>query len=382
MQPSTFTEHAPGELIRISDSGEGEWAFIPAALPPKWEWPAYLWPMLLEARTALASLNGIGKHLPNPNLLLRPLQYREAARSSSLEGTYTQPQQQLLFQLEPLYPQSEQDPANAYREVYNYERALRYRAEGGRDLPLSLRLIRELHRILTDGVRGADKEPGMFRRVQVHIGQPARFVPPPPHTIMNHLDLVEKYFHEPKHFDPLVEAFLVHYQFEAIHPFRDGNGRVGRLLLSIMIAEWCDLSNQWLHMSSYFDDNRDDYIDNLFRISSRGEWERWVEFCLRGVVLQARDTERRCDKLLQLSQTYKEKLKTIRGSSRLNAIVDELFNVPIVQISQIAKQYAITYPTAKADIEKLLAAGIVAKFHDAKQRTYFNPEIIHIIHDG
>jgi Fic family protein len=382
MNLSAFTELAPGELIRISDTGEGEWAFIPLSLPPNWEWPVQLWPLLLEARTALASLNGIGKHLPNPNLLLRPLQYREAARSSSLEGTYTQPQQQLLFQLEPLYPESEKDPTNAYREVYNYERALRYRLESDQNLPLSLRLIRELHRILMDGVRGADKEPGQFRRLQVHLGQPPRFVPPPPHLLMSQLDALEKYFHQPKQFDPLVEAFLVHYQFEAIHPFRDGNGRVGRLLLSIMIAEWCGLSNQWLHMSSYFDDHRDEYIDKLFHVSTHARWQEWIEFCLHGVVLQANDTERRCDRLLQLSQTYKEKLKSIRGSSRLNLIVDELFNVPIVQVAQIARRYEVTYPTARADVDKLLAAGILIEFHDARQKTYYNPEIIQVIYDN
>lgn len=382
MRQNLFTEKKTGQLVQITGLSSAEYAFVPNALPPDWQWPLHLWPLLLEARTALASLNGIGKHLPNPQLLLRPLQYREAAKSNSLEGTYTQPKQQMLFELEPIYPESQQDPTNAYREVYNYGKALRQRFESNDQLPLSLRLIKKLHSILMDGVRGADKEPGEFRRVQVHIGQPPRFIPPPPHLILSLLDNLEKYFHsEPMPYDPLVNAFLVHYQFETIHPFRDGNGRVGRLLLSITIAEWCGLSDQWLHMSAFFDSNRDEYIDRLFQVSVNGDWEGWIEFCLKGVLAQARDTEQRCEKLLNLSHDFKARLTAISGSNRLSAIVDSLFDSPVLQIPSVADKYSVTYPTAKADIEKLVSLGILDEIPEYKQKTFFSPHILQTIHE-
>jgi Fic family protein len=216
----------------------------------------------------LASLDGTGKHLPNPEILLKPLQGREAKLSSQLEGTITDPKQQVLFEADPQYPTSASDPANAFREVFNYGRALRLRLDGENDLPLSLRLIRQLHAVLMDGVRGADQRPGEFRQIPNQIGWPARFVPPPPEYLAEALDAFEKYLHLRDDFDPLVRAFLAHYQFECIHPFRDGNGRVGRLLLSLAIAEWCGLSSQWLYMSAFFEKRKNDYMDLLLRVST------------------------------------------------------------------------------------------------------------------
>ena len=254
MLAEDFTNSKTGKLVAIpSGPPDVKIAFVPNALPPQWEWPERLWKLLLEARTSLASLDGTGKHLPNPEILLRPLQSREAQLSSKLEGTITDPQQQALFQADPRYPMSENDPNNAFQEVYNYRRALRLRLDGANDLPLSLRLIRDLHAILMDGVRGSDQRPGEFRTIQNQIGRPARFVPAPPEQLGKTLDAFEKYLHVDDGFDPLVRAFLTHYQFETIHPFADGNGRVGRLLLSLTIAEWCGLASQWLYMSAFFE---------------------------------------------------------------------------------------------------------------------------------
>lgn len=373
-----FGEKKTGELVPVTGLEGATHAFIPAPLPVNWTWPERLWPLLLEARTALAALDGVGRHLPNAQLLLRPLQNREALRSSSLEGTYATPEQQLLFQMNPQYPRSEADPINAQREVFNYGKALRLRFEGHENLPLSLRLTRELHKVLLDGVRGADTQPGEFRRMQVQIGRPPRFVPPPPQHLAQTLDNFEKYLHQDKQFDPLVEAFLAHYQFETIHPFRDGNGRVGRLLLSLTIAEWCSLSNQWLYMSPYFEANRDEYIDKLFSNSSEGSRESWIEFCLKGAVKQSKDAEKRCELLLKLQQSYKERVKTVGASYRLSILIDELFISPIVKITTVAKTHSTTYPTAKSDIEKLVAANILAPLDVLGQKTYYAPEIFEI----
>lgn len=381
MNPDAFTESRTGDLVPVSGSPGISHAFVPAFLPPNWQWPESLWPVLLEARTALASLDGIGRYLPNPELLLTPLQNREADRSSSLEGTITDPQQQALFKVEPKYPSSENDPTNAAREVFNYSRALQIRKTAAGDLPLSLRLIRELHAVLMDGVRGSDKTPGQFRRLQNQVGRPARYVPPPVDVLDSQLDSFERYLHAPEGFDPIVRAFIAHYQFEAIHPFSDGNGRVGRLLLALCIAEWCGLSNQWLYMSAYFDRNKDRYIDLMFRVSTHGDWESWISFCLRGVVETATDTQSRCERLLALLQSYKEKLDAIGGSLRLSRIVDDLFDSPVAVVTHVQKKYEVTYPTARSDLKKLADAGILRQFENMPQISYYCADVLDITYE-
>lgn len=378
MNTSQFGPSKTGKIIPISGVPELTHAFIPNPFPPKWKWQDRLWPLLRDARVALASLDGIGKYLPNPTLVLRPLQNREAQCSSSLEGTITDPQQQALFQIDPKYPTSKEDPANAFREVFNYGRALKLRLETKEELPLSLRLIIELQGVLMDGVRGDEQDPGNFRRTQNQIGHPARYVPPPANHLSALLDNLEKYLHEDTSYDPLVNAFLVHYQFEAIHPFRDGNGRVGRLLLSILIAEWCNLSSQWLYMSAYFDRNRDRYLDHLFNISSEGKWENWIEFCLEGTVIQAKDAEKRCTQFLDLNREFLSKIETIGGSLRLATMIDDLFEHPVVTITKLADKHNVTYNTAKSDVEKLESAGILQELSGTSQKTHFCPRIFDI----
>jgi Fic family protein len=347
-------------------------AFIPNPLPPNWEWPANLWRLLVEARKCLSSLDGTGKHLPNPEILLHPLQSREAQLSSQLEGTITDPQQQVLFEADPQYPVSKSDPNNAFQEVFNYRRALRLRLDGENNLPLSLRLVKELHAVLMTGVRGSEQRPGEFRKIPNQIGNPARFVPPPPQNLDETLDSFETYLHSDDGFDPLVRAFLAHYQFEAIHPFRDGNGRVGRLLLSVMIAEWCGLSSQWLYMSPFFEKRRREYMDLLLGVSTRGEWEPWIRFCLEGVVVQSVDAEKRCDKLLTLHREFHARIKG--GSVRLSKLVDDLFSRPVITVSQYKSHFGVSYPTARSDLKKLEGMGIVHPLPGLDVITYYcNP---------
>ena len=309
---------------------------------------------------------------------MRPLQNREAQRSSRIEGTYTEPKEQALFALDPTYPSSAEDPVNAHREVFNYTSALRYWRENQGKLPISLRLIRELHRILMDGVRGSDKRPGHFRTLQNQIGRPARFVPPPPDKLKDELARLELHLHRERVYDPLVDAFLVHYQFEAIHPFMDGNGRVGRLLLAILIEEWCGLSDQWLYMSSFFDHNKDSYLDLLLRVSTTGAWEEWIAFCLEGVVETARDTQARCERLLTLHRDFHARLRKGAGSVRLAAIVDDLFVTPVAVVSRTAERHGVTYPTARSDLKRLETARIIKPLESHGQIAYYCPEILEI----
>lgn len=378
LNPSLYGASASGRLTRLTGVANLSIAFVPDPLPPKWEWPGDLWPLLLEARTALASLDGTGKHLPNPELILRPLQNREAQKSSSLEGTYTDPEQQLLFGLDPRYPLSSDDPVKAHREIFNYAEALRLRRQISEELPLSLRLIKNLHAVLMNGVRGSDRNPGEFRRMQNQVGWPARYVPPPVPEMQAALDDLERYLHSEKRFDPLVEAFLVHYQFEAIHPFMDGNGRVGRLLLALTICDWCGLSNQWLYMSDYFDRNKDDYIDRMFAVSTDGSWSGWIAFCLRGVVEQARDTLLRCERLIELNRQFHEQVNNMGGSIRLSRIVDELFISPVAIVTHTASTLGVSYPTARSDLRKLERAGILRPIEQAPQISYICSAILQI----
>ena len=371
--------------MRISGLRGGTHAFIPDFLPPAWEIPRELWPLVRDARAEIAALDGIGRYMPNPQLLLNPLQYREAQLSSRLEGTFASPRQLMLFEMAPEMVKEEEGDIDAVKEVVNYKRALNYQRQVQEKLPLSLRLIRDLHKLLLSGVRGGSRQPGVFRQGQVQIGRPARFVPPPANELGPLLDNLEKQIHQPITEDPLVDAFIVHYQFEAIHPFEDGNGRVGRLLLALMIAEGCRLAHHWLYMSAFFDAYRDEYLDRLFRVSSDGDWSGWIEFCLRGAVAQAKDTAERSAGLLGLLGRFKEEANEIAGSygsHRLVAIVEGLFMVPVIDIPSTARAFEVSYPTAQSDVEKLVAAGILTEMEDTRPRAFYCREIVELIYES
>lgn len=379
MDKSVFTTDAPGKLWEITIQEHRDWAFIPDPLPSQWPMPETLWRQLMEAREALARLDGVGRFMPNYNLLLRPLQRREALRSSSLEGTYATPQQLLLFELDPREPKSPHDPVNAWREVMNYNTALELAIQSLEQRPISLNLIRNMHNTLLSGVRGAQRDPGNFRRAQVHIGSDRRFVPPPAHEVMPSLDQLERFIHQETDIDPLIFCFMVHYQFETIHPFWDGNGRVGRLLLSLMIYEKCQLNKPWLYLSAFFDRYKDEYIDGLYRVSTRGDWQNWIAFCLRGTVEQSKDALNRFDQLLNLRNQYVETLAEAGGNVRLNRLLDYLFESPAVTVAQVSEICGVQYNTARGDISRFINADILAESDiSTRPKIYFAPEILNI----
>ncbi len=377
MDISRFGINSPGDVISIAN---GEHAFIPQPLPPKWEFPPALWPLLAEAKQQIGILEGLGRNLPNPAILLRPLEDREAIRSSSLEGTYATPRELLLFELAPKEPTSNHDPENDHREVFNYRQALHFGTSS--ELPLSLRLLRDLHRILMTGVRGKDKTPGEFRKQQVAIGSARRFVPPPPERLMDCLDPMEKSFHDNSvTFDPLVQCFLMHYQFETIHPFNDGNGRVGRLLLAIMLQQKCRLTKPWLYLSEFYERYREEYVQNLFNISADGNWNDWIEFSLRGALTQAKETITRCERLLAIRESFTQRVADVGGSIRLGQIVDDVFHSPFVRVAELSRRLSVTYPTAKADLERLVQAGILRELSSISPKTYYAPEVFNVAYE-
>jgi Fic family protein len=377
MDVSLFNATAPGKIIAIDN---GQHSFVPDDLPPDWSMSLELWPLLAEAKRQLGILEGIGRTLPNPAILLRPLQDREALRSSRLEGTYVTATELLVFELAPKPSKSEDDPENDRREVLNYRLALELGMAS--DLPLSLRLIREMHKTLMAHVRGRDKTPGDFRRTQVAIGSDYRFVPPPPQRLQDCLHSFEKYLHASNpRYDPLIDCFLVHYQFETIHPFSDGNGRVGRLLLALMLKERCELSKPWLYMSEYFENQREEYTGKLFKVSAKNDWNAWIEFCLRGVASQAEQTIVRCERLRQIRERFREEVQKVGGSVRLHQIIEDIFRSPFLRVADLAKRLNVTYPTADSDVQRLVQAGIVRELPNIRPKTYYAPEVFGVAYE-
>ena len=374
MDVSRFTA-ATGKLIPISNPSDH--SFVPDPLPPKWTFDHALWPLLTEAKRCLGELNGVARMLPNPELLLKPLQRVESLTSSRLEGTYATAEQVMLFEMNPKQPQNSADESNAWLEVYNYTQALRhgYLVK----LPFCLRLIKELHKILLLGVRGTTTRLGEFRTHQVHLGSIRRYVPPPPgpetERCMNDFEL---YLNKTSDsFDPLVRCFLAHYQLEAIHPFSDGNGRIGRVVLSLMIYKWCSLEMPWLYMSPYFERYKEEYISNLFNVSSEGAWSKWLEFCLRGVIQQSLKAAQTCKALHLLKQEMHKRTEK-DGRARIHGVIDDLFDYPVVRIGDLARKRGVHYPTAKADVDYLIAKSILAPLTDPKIKTFFAPEIFKV----
>ncbi len=381
MDKSKFGPKSPGRLVRVATEWGQDHAFCPTPLPPALDFPAKLWPLLGEAKKHIGILEGLGRNIPNPAILLRPLADREAIQSSRLEGTYASPKELLLFELDPKETKEVSERSNDHREVYNYRLALNHGTAS--PLPVSLRLIRELHSKLLSGVRGRDKSPGEFRKIQVGIGHGGRFIPPPPENLSENLSDLERYCHtEASRFDPLVDCFLIHYQFETIHPFIDGNGRVGRLLLAMMLQQKCQLSKPWLYMSEFFEANKDDYVKTLFGVSADGNWESWLELCLLGTIQQAKDTVSRCERLLKIRDEFMSRLsKGGRGSIRLAKIVDDIFHSPFVRVKDLPERLGCTYPTASSDVKRLVAAKILHPLPNTYPKTLYAPEVYNVAYE-
>lgn len=367
MNPEHFRNSAAGRLVRVGRGEAAYWAFVPHPLPPDLPADWELGRSLSKADRALSELAGVGRTMPNPHLLIGPFVRREAVLSSRIEGTqaniadlYAYEAGQLpLSGMEPAPPESD------VREVLNYVCALEYGLERLNTLPISLRLIRELHERLMAGVRGEHATPGEFRHSQNWIGPPnctlneARFVPPPVPQMYEALGALEKYLHGADVYPPLVRLALVHCQFEAIHPFVDGNGRIGRLFLSLLLVEWKLLSLPLLYLSAYFYRHRQDYYDLLLAVSKRGVWRDWMLFFLHGVTDQAQDAIVRAKRLQDLQATWHKKLMQARTSALLLRLADGLFASPIITIPEAKRLLNVTYPSAKRSVEKLIRAGVL-----------------------
>jgi Fic family protein len=351
-------------------AGEPVKAFVPPALPPVDLDLSGLYQHLDRANQALGRLDGLTVLLPDVRFLLYLYVRKEALVSSQIEGTQSSFVDVLRF--ENKVPTAV--PKEDVEEVSNYVAAMQHglrRIQGG--FPLSLRLIREIHAILLKGGRGANKTPGEFRRSQNWIGgtRPgnASFVPPPPVEMREALDRLERFLHDDKHGLPLlVEAGLVHVQFESIHPFLDGNGRLGRLLITLLLCAKGALKQPLLYLSLYFKKHRSQYYDHLQRIRTEGAWEEWLRFFLEGTALTAQEAAETATRILDLFSKDREKIHKLgRPAASALRVHEYMQRKPIANIAAVAKALKLSIPTVTVALNHLVRIGIVEEV-TGKQR--------------
>jgi len=368
-----------GRKIRCPN---GYQAYVPAPLPPRLAWSDGLAAALSRADLAIGRLAGEGRRLPNPHLLIRPFVRREAVLSSRIEGTQATLGELLAAEAGAAV---ECSPADL-REVANYVVALEHGVERLPDLPLSLRLVKELHEKLMQGVRGNTATPGEFRRTQNWIGPggctlaEATYVPPPAYRLMGCLGAWETFLHDDS-LPPLVHAALAHSQFEAIHPFLDGNGRAGRLLITLLLVAKDVLPAPLLYLSAFFEATRQEYYARLLAVTERGEWEEWLDYFLRGVAGQAEDALSRIQRIDALLVRWRTRLAV--APSRLPERALDLFvENPFWTVNKLAHRLGVAFTTAQRAIDRLESADIVALATEAKRnRMYCARALLEILEE-
>ena len=367
---------------RLVNCPGGYRAYVPAPLPPPLAWGEELTVNLSYADRAIGRLAGEGRRLPNPHLLIRPFVRKEAVLSSRIEGTQATLGELLAAEAGAAV---ERSPADL-REVGNYVTALEYGLERLDTLPVSLRLVREMHECLMRGVRGDIATPGEFRSSQNWIGpagctlNDATYVPPPPSELMACLDAWERFLYDDA-LPPLVHAALAHSQFEAIHPFLDGNGRVGRLLITLLLVKRGVIPSPLLYLSAYFEATRQEYYARLLGVTERGEWEEWLTYFLRGVALQSEDVVDRIQRIDNLFSQWKQEL--VRGQSRLPEKALDLFaENPFWTVGGVAGRLKVAFTTAQRAIDRLERERVVTQVGEARRnRVYCAGAILDVLEE-
>ena len=380
MDPKTFRSPESGRTIRTQT---GYWAFLPMPLPPEVSWSVEMVTALSDAERGLSQLSTLAGNFPFPRLLTQPFMRQEAVLSSRIEGTRASLKDLYKYESAQL---SLLERSDDVREVHNYVLALEHGLKRLETLPVSLRLIREIHARLLEDVRGGNMTPGKFRQTQNWIGpagstlNSATYVPPPVDEMHLALDALEKFIHTDVDIPVLARAGLIHYQFEAIHPFLDGNGRIGRLLLVLLLCEWRLLPQPLLNLSVYFEHYRQEYYDRLLAVSQRGKWEEWLRFFFRGISTQAQDGVMRMSHLQGMRTKYEDFVQFDRNPGRMAKVVDFLFTRPILTARQLASGLGLPAKTAGQYIEKLVQAGILREMTGyARNRVYQAGEILKAI---
>ena len=372
MADETFRFRAGRYIKQI----EGYSAFIPAPLPPvpPIKMKGELTRLLSNADRALGRLDGVTTILPNPELFVAMYVKQEAVFSSQIEGTQSTLEDVLAYEAGSAKNRGPKD----VEEVVNYVKAMNRGLQKLEQLPLSLRLLREIHVELLKGVRGGERTPGEFRRSQNWIGpanctlDDAEFVPPPPHAMKEALDNFEKFLHDTDTLPVLIHCAIAHAQFETIHPFLDGNGRVGRLLITFLLCQRRILNRPLLYLSYYLKAHRAEYYDRLTAIRNQGDWEGWLKFFLRGVyeVSQASTTTARA--ILQLREDHRVLIiEKMAGSKNGFKLLDHLFEVPIMTIRAAEKFMEVAYVTASSVIKQMEGLGILKEITGQQRNKVF-----------
>lgn len=378
MRTKDFTDSSSGSLVPTLFGAD---AFVPNPLPPTLDLGG-LAGQLASASAAIGELRGACRRLPNPYMLIRPLQRLEAQTSSAMEGTYTTSDE--LAAAEAGYGASLKSDAI---EVANYTRALAWAEKELKAIPVSGRLLRGAHKILLSGVggeRGQHKRPGEYKNDQNMIGgsrlESARFIPPPPEQALRAMSDLENFINRPEKQAgiALIDLALVHYQFETIHPFADGNGRVGRMLISLMALTEGLLEMPVLYMSPELETRKDTYIDLMYAVSARGEWENWISFFLDVATLSALRAVQTIDAILLLHQGYQDKVRSVSRSSNLLSLIDMLFRSPVVQARSVVTELGVTDAAARSMLKQLTSLGILAESTSYYPTAWIASELISV----
>ena len=377
MQADAFRSTERGVVRRTL---EGYRAFYPNPLPRRLDLPQEVVKDLAEATGAVHRLGGVGSLLPNPSLLIGPYLKIEAVLSSRIEGTRTELPELLRNEAGEARTATD-DLWEVVNHIVATEHGLRRLREG---FPMSMRLLCEMHERLLAGVRGRHKRPGEIRDRQNWIGGTAPsnavFVPPPPDAMSEALTDWEHFLHETD-LPLLIQLALAHYQFEVIHPFSDGNGRIGRLIIPLMLI-WRDAMTQpLLYLSAFFEQHRDEYFDLLLRTSQHGDLLPWVRFFLRGVLRQARDAGHRTARLVKLQQELRDGLLDEKRTTTVVRLAEQLLTSPFVTAPRVAKLLDVTPPTAYAAINTLVERGdLIEAPSSGRSRLYQAPQIYEAVY--
>ncbi|QDV66971.1 Adenosine monophosphate-protein transferase SoFic [Rosistilla carotiformis] len=399
MNEREFSKESPGKLVAIDfiehpsgPLGDARiaktMAFVPAPLPPVVDWKQLQvehFERYTRTVAELGRLNGLHKRVGNAASLLRTLWMREAKLSSQVEDIDTTAEELVLAGAGRSLGVRESG-----RESWNYVKALEHGVHS--ELPFSTRVIKEMHEALLSGVRGDENRPGQFRNCNVYLGNQsqgvrnARFVPPPcGDALVDAMSELEKFVNDKDNkIPPLFLIALTHYQFETIHPFRDGNGRIGRVLISRSLVKEGLLDHPVVYMSAYINEHKQEYVDLLRNISRSGgeAWSDWIAFILDAICTQARDAIGRSEQLIALREDFHNRLKETSGPSRLFKVVDHLFSMPAINIAEIIESTGVSKPTATADVDRLEDLNILTEYTGRQRdRDWVARDVIKIIEE-
>jgi Fic family protein len=373
-----------GKLVSISIGRDRSYAFIPKPLPPQIEYDKDLAFLLSEADRSFSRLAGLGQNLDNPYLLILPYIKKEAVASSKIEGTQASLTDLFLYELQEKKPK--EDPLRI-KEVNNYVIATQRALKSLRKNEISADFIRYMHSMLLRRVRGQKKHPGHFRLTQNAIVpyencpiEKIIFIPPPSKEVMPLITDLERFMKGEQRIPLLIRAAMIHYQFETIHPFEDGNGRIGRLLITLYLCKKGDMKNALLYISGFLTKNRDEYYGSLLKVSQKNDWEDWIKYFLTAINTQSLEVIKDVEKLINLKKIYDTYLRRAKVSKNVKMLSEQLFTNPYTTVNNAARYLGISYQAAIKIIKTLIRLGILVERGKKKRnKVYMAVDIMRIL---